>query len=272
MASQPSRQARSTTFNSPRFHHCTSKYFYPDNIDFTNFTRIIPPPSSDAIFGARGVQMSVSTQTRCTAFEGSRRIGSGDLAQVAMEAKDAVDRGGQVLIFDDVTSQPIELDLRGTADDVRTRLTAAAGGPARRLPNRPDRPHAVRAGRSLVLSPARSRCCRVIGTGSTRSPAVHRSRCASWSSKRGTRARAKTASGNRRRRPTGSWSRWRVTVRASRRRREPCSQATAIASTGRSPPGRLTCGTTRAGSPPSPCGASRPDALRTSISSNRDRR
>ena len=74
--------------------------------------------------------MSVSTQTRCTAFEGPRRIGTGDLGEVAMKAKDAVDRGGQVLIFDDATSHPIELDLRGTADDVRTRLTAAAGGPA----------------------------------------------------------------------------------------------------------------------------------------------
>ena len=104
--------------------------------------------------------MSVSTQTRCTAFEGSRRIGSGDLAQVAMEAKDAVDRGGQVLIFDDVTSQPIELDLRGTADDVRTRLTAAAGGPAPALaepagpaPRGPGRPKLGVVAREITLLP-----------------------------------------------------------------------------------------------------------------------
>ena len=104
--------------------------------------------------------MSVSTQTRCTAFEGSRRIGSGDLAQVAMEAKDAIDRGGQVLIFDDVTSQPIELDLRGTADDVRTRLTAAAGGPAPALaepagpaPRGPGRPKLGVVAREITLLP-----------------------------------------------------------------------------------------------------------------------
>ena len=99
--------------------------------------------------------MSVPTQTRCTAFEGSRRIGSGDLAQVAMEAKDAVDRGGQVLIFDDVTSQPIELDLRGTAEDVRTRLTAAAGGAiaAEPAPRGPGRPKLGVVAREITLLP-----------------------------------------------------------------------------------------------------------------------
>jgi len=101
--------------------------------------------------------MSLSAQTRCTAFEGARRIGSGDLAQVAMKAKDAVDRGGHVLIFDDVTSQPIELDLRGTADEVRTRLAAgdrpAAADPAEPAPRGPGRPKLGVVAREVTLLP-----------------------------------------------------------------------------------------------------------------------
>ena len=103
--------------------------------------------------------MSLSAQTRCTAFEGPRRIGSGDLAQVAMKAKDAADRGGQVLIFDDETSQPIELDLRGTAAEVRTRLTAADGPapvlaePAEPAPRGPGRPKLGVVAREVTLLP-----------------------------------------------------------------------------------------------------------------------
>ncbi|HXK48297.1 MAG TPA: DUF2239 family protein, partial [Deltaproteobacteria bacterium] len=39
---------------------------------------------------------------RCTAFEGSRRIASGDLLEVARKAKEVIDRGerASVLIFD----------------------------------------------------------------------------------------------------------------------------------------------------------------------------
>jgi hypothetical protein len=60
----------------------------------------------------------------CTAFEGDRRIASGARKDVALVVKRVVERGEQasVLVFDDVTSQPIEFDLRGTADEVVTRL------------------------------------------------------------------------------------------------------------------------------------------------------
>jgi len=65
----------------------------------------------------------------CTAFEGSRLIASGQLAYVAVKAKKVIDRGerGPVLIFDDRTSQPIEVDFRGNENDVLERLKAAAG-------------------------------------------------------------------------------------------------------------------------------------------------
>ncbi len=61
---------------------------------------------------------------RCTAFEESRCIASGDLAQVAMKVKEVIDRGEgkSVLIFDDFTSELIEVDFRGTMNDVLKRL------------------------------------------------------------------------------------------------------------------------------------------------------
>ncbi|ASL43826.1 hypothetical protein bAD24_I10055 [Burkholderia sp. AD24] len=64
---------------------------------------------------------SIST---CTAFEGHRRIASGSLPNVALAVKAVLARGEQapVLIFDDITSQPVEFDLRGTSEEIVARL------------------------------------------------------------------------------------------------------------------------------------------------------
>jgi uncharacterized protein len=60
----------------------------------------------------------------CTAFEGFRRIATGAMAEVALKTKKVVDRGvrGPILIFDDVTGELIEVDFRGTAADVVSRI------------------------------------------------------------------------------------------------------------------------------------------------------
>ena len=57
---------------------------------------------------------------RCTAFEGNRCIASGNLAEVAKKVKTVIDRKGHesVFIFDDSTSEIIEVDFRGTIEDV----------------------------------------------------------------------------------------------------------------------------------------------------------
>ena len=62
----------------------------------------------------------------CTAFEGVRCLASGALTDVALVVKAAVERdaGASVLIFDDLTSRLIELDLRGSTSDVLARLAA----------------------------------------------------------------------------------------------------------------------------------------------------
>ncbi len=75
--------------------------------------------------------MEPRNQLNCTAFYGFRRIASGALVDVAAGAKAAYDRGAQVLVFDDETGEPIELDYRGTANDVLARLTPPDRGPGR---------------------------------------------------------------------------------------------------------------------------------------------
>ena len=95
--------------------------------------------------------MDKRDQSTCTAFEGFRRIASGELAQVALKTKKVIDRGekGPILIFDDVTGEQIELDFRGTGSDVVNRIAKATSEqlpaavsvePAGEVPRGPGRP------------------------------------------------------------------------------------------------------------------------------------
>lgn len=61
-----------------------------------------------------------------TAFEGSRRILSGPLTEVALAAKAVIDRGTaeMVMVLDDRDSQRVEIDFRGTDADILARLPA----------------------------------------------------------------------------------------------------------------------------------------------------
>ena len=62
-----------------------------------------------------------------TAFDGHRRLVSGPLAPVALAVRQVVGDAtpGTILIFDDATGRAIDLDLRGTADEIRARYAAA---------------------------------------------------------------------------------------------------------------------------------------------------
>lgn len=66
--------------------------------------------------------MQAHSDTRCTAFAGSRRIASGELRHVALVAQREQLAGRSVLIFDDRTSQQIEVDLRGSSAELLRRL------------------------------------------------------------------------------------------------------------------------------------------------------
>ena len=97
-------------------------------------------------------------QTRCTAFAGTRRIAAGALAEVARTAKAVIDAGeaAPILIFDDVTSEQLEVDFRGTPDDVRRRLAQAErlqAAPAADTPRGPGRPKLGVVAREVTLLP-----------------------------------------------------------------------------------------------------------------------
>jgi hypothetical protein len=101
--------------------------------------------------------MPTGLQTHCTAFEGARCIAAGELADVARKAKAAVDQGEQVLIFDDATSEAIEVDFRGTAEDVLQRLARPDGkqktAAVPEAPRGPGRPKLGVVAREVTLLP-----------------------------------------------------------------------------------------------------------------------
>jgi hypothetical protein len=68
--------------------------------------------------------MSSTSEIRCIAFEGFRRIAVGALPQVAAKTKAVIDRGERapVLIFNEQTSTLVEIDFRGTAEQMLRRL------------------------------------------------------------------------------------------------------------------------------------------------------
>ena len=66
---------------------------------------------------------------------GTKAIACGDVRDVALKAKAAIDRykWAQVLIFDDITSALVEVDFRGSAADVLRRIDAQSSAGAARV-------------------------------------------------------------------------------------------------------------------------------------------
>lgn len=113
----------------------------------------------------------MSQTTACTAFEGSKCIASGALIEVALAAKAAFDQSAlqalpsPMLIFDDATSETIELDWRGSVDEFAARLALLplveklpdeSAQPALELPDSPRGPGRPRMGvvaREITLLP-----------------------------------------------------------------------------------------------------------------------
>src|SRR5882672_10172716 len=71
--------------------------------------------------------MSPATDPAYVAFEGDRRIGSGSLRDVARAAREALDRrqDASILVFESRSSAPVDIDLRGSVDDVLARIPPA---------------------------------------------------------------------------------------------------------------------------------------------------
>lgn len=98
------------------------------------------------------------TPTSCIAFRNDRRIAEGVLRDIARDIKQAIgtDSPEGVLVFNVETSQPVEIDLRGSLDDVLARLPAAPqpAEPAPAEPARgPGRPKLGVVAREITLLP-----------------------------------------------------------------------------------------------------------------------
>ncbi len=93
----------------------------------------------------------------CTAFAGTQCIASGDLHSVVGTVKALVDQGEQrlILIFDDATSEPVEVDFRGSLKTVLGRLSAQAPAAeeAEPLARTPGRPKLGVVAREVTLLP-----------------------------------------------------------------------------------------------------------------------
>ena len=75
---------------------------------------------------------SSSPPRQCLAFSGMRRIASGSFAEVAVAIKRTVDVGRHpsILMFDASTSELLEVDTRGSVDDVARRYAGAVAAAA----------------------------------------------------------------------------------------------------------------------------------------------
>ncbi|MFL5815400.1 MAG: DUF2239 family protein [Bdellovibrionia bacterium] len=64
----------------------------------------------------------------CSAFAGHKRIAHGALAEVALKVKDYLERhkDSSILVFDDASAKPIDLDLRGNARTITQRYQVVA--------------------------------------------------------------------------------------------------------------------------------------------------
>ncbi|HUU67363.1 MAG TPA: DUF2239 family protein [Methyloceanibacter sp.] len=99
----------------------------------------------------------MSQQQICTAFRGAVRLASGPLEEVALVAKAALDADetAPILIFDDASAHPVEVDFRGSQADVLRRLEKIPdhGQPAAKPRRGPGRPKLGVVAREVTLLP-----------------------------------------------------------------------------------------------------------------------
>ena len=119
--------------------------FYPGNIQFDIAYLAYDPPTTLLLHCLRRIS------SYCVrAFD-----------RVAVEAKEVIDRArhGTLLVFDESTSEPIELDLRGTIQEVRDRFQPvpksppSAVEPLRDAGRGPGRPKLGVIAREVTLLP-----------------------------------------------------------------------------------------------------------------------
>ena len=103
--------------------------------------------------------MNPAPEAAYVAFEGARCIGSGDLRDVARSARQALGRqpDASILIFNSRTGALVDVDFRGSADDVVARIplpeASAADEDTVAAPRGPGRPKLGVVAREITLLP-----------------------------------------------------------------------------------------------------------------------
>jgi uncharacterized protein len=104
--------------------------------------------------------MDEAHPTFCTAFLGSRLLASGALTSVALKAKAALeqDETAPLLIFDDDNGRIVDVDFRGSPEDVvrrikETEVINASREHSETAPRGPGRPKLGVIGREVTLLP-----------------------------------------------------------------------------------------------------------------------
>jgi uncharacterized protein len=105
--------------------------------------------------------MNPQPDVAAIAFDGDRRIAAGGLRDVVRAAKDTLTqrKNASILVFDGSTGSPIDIDFRGTIDDVLARLpdiasaAAASDDVVPSAPRGPGRPKLGVVAREITLLP-----------------------------------------------------------------------------------------------------------------------
>lgn len=98
--------------------------------------------------------MYTDIKRHCTAFQKHKRVARGTVLEVASAVKKYLEKksDGEVLIFDDLSSAPVEIDLRGSAREVVKRLQEAADKANTKVSG-PGRPKLGVVSREISLLP-----------------------------------------------------------------------------------------------------------------------
>ena len=155
--------------------------------------------------------MEEQTQT-CTAFDGHNKIAAGSVFEVAGQVKRYQDKHPEasILIFDNATSAQVELDLRGTVEDVLKRIPKE--DETENEKSGPGRPKLGVVSREIGLLPD-------IGNGSPCSLAALRWPSENWWKMPGGRTEPRTLSDNHRILLISSCRQWREICRILKRLR-----------------------------------------------------